>query len=78
MTHPRNIFLLTDGSISQPENVVNMIKENNHIARVHTFGIGSGASSYLIEEGAKAGLGLSFMVPDDDPSLNSKVIQALH
>ena len=36
------IFLLTDGEVQNAEEIVTFIKENNHLARVHTFGIGSG------------------------------------
>lgn len=76
-THPRHIFLITDGAVGQPENVVQYISKNNHNTWFHAFGIGNGASTYLINESAKAGLGKSFMIPDGDASLNSKVISAL-
>jgi len=29
-THPRHIFMLTDGAVGQPESVVNYIRINNH------------------------------------------------
>ena len=38
----KRIFLLTDGEVQNAEEIVTFIKENNHLARVHTFGIGSG------------------------------------
>ena len=38
----KRIFLLTDGEVQNSEEIVTFIKENNHLARVHTFGIGSG------------------------------------
>ena len=38
----KRIFLLTDGEVQNSGEIVTFIKENNHLARVHTFGIGSG------------------------------------
>mmetsp|Transcript_15510 Transcript_15510/g.17982 ORF Transcript_15510/g.17982 Transcript_15510/m.17982 type:complete len:858 (-) Transcript_15510:20-2593(-) len=75
--YPRNVFILTDGAISNTDTVVNKIKEYNYCTRVHTFGIGSGASAYLVKETAKAGLGTSAMIPDNDPKIKEKIIQAL-
>lgn len=57
--------------------MINLIRKNNYNTRLHTFGIGSGASTYLVKETAKAGLGKSHLVPDNDTTLNEKVIQTL-
>ena len=76
--YPRNIFLLTDGAISNTDEVVAKIREYNYCSRVHTFGIGSGASRYLVKETAKAGLGTSAIIADNDKRINEKVIQALN
>ncbi len=65
----RNIFVLTDGQIHDRDSVVSYIKKHSHTTRVHTFGIGSGADSFLVKEMAKAGNGESYMIPDNDPSL---------
>ena len=75
---PRNIFLLTDGAIGNTDQVVAKIRENNYSTRVHTFGIGSGASRYLVKETAKAGLGTSALIADGDSKIKEKVIQALN
>lgn len=75
--YPKNIFILTDGAINNTEEVVSKIREFNYLARVHTFGIGDGASKYLVKETAKAGLGTSALIRDNDPQIKSKVIQAL-
>lgn len=75
--YPRNVFLLTDGAISNTDEVVSKIRNFNYATRVHTFGIGSGASAYLVKETAKAGLGTSAMIADNDPKIKEKVIQAL-
>ena len=74
---PRNVFVLTDGDISDTQSVLNKIREFNHHTRVYSFGIGSGASAFLVKEIAKEGKGSSTLVADDDPHLNAKVIKAL-
>jgi len=43
-SYPRSIFLLTDGSISNTEEVASLIKAYNAEARVFTIGIGNGCS----------------------------------
>jgi hypothetical protein len=75
--HPKNIFLLTDGAIRNIDEVVSVIRKYNYSSRVHSFGIGSGASRYLVKETAKAGLGTSALIADNDPQIKTKVIQAL-
>lgn len=75
--YPRSVFILTDGSISNTEDMLKKISENNHHTRVHSFGVGSGTSKYLVNEMAKLGLGSSTIVDDDDNRLNAKVIRAL-
>ncbi len=52
---PRQIYLLTDGEVENTKAVVNLIKSNSKNCRVHTFGIGEGASSELIKDCAVAG-----------------------
>lgn len=42
--YPRQIFLLTDGGVSNTEGVINMVGVNNKYSRVHTIGIGNGCS----------------------------------
>jgi hypothetical protein len=42
--YPKQIFLLTDGGVSNTEGVIKMVKLNNKYSRVHTIGIGNGAS----------------------------------
>lgn len=76
-THQRSLFLLTDGAIADSDFVIDLIEKHNFHSRLHTFGIGSGASSYLVTNTARAGKGRSFMIADADSSLNSKVISTL-
>ena len=74
---PKNVFVLTDGGISDTQNVLDKVKEYNHYTRVHSFGIGSGASIYLVKELAKEGRGSSTLIADNDLQMKAKVIRAL-
>jgi len=71
------VYLITDGQVFNPEDVVNLIKSNNKKFTVHTFGIGSGVSTNLITECAKAGRGKHYFVNDKAEGLQRKVIDAL-
>jgi uncharacterized protein with von Willebrand factor type A (vWA) domain len=51
--YPRSVFILTDGSIENTDELLIKITENNHHIRVHSFGVGSGTSKYLVNEIAK-------------------------
>ena len=42
--YPKQIFLLTDGGVSNTEGVIKMVGNNTQFARVHTIGIGNGCS----------------------------------
>ena len=39
-SHSKKVFLLTDGGVSQPENVIKLIKDHSDKVKVHTFGLG--------------------------------------
>ncbi|KAL4502149.1 hypothetical protein ABPG72_000384 [Tetrahymena utriculariae] len=58
----KQIFLLTDGEVDSPEQVVRLIRSNNKFSRVHSIGFGSGADQYLINQSAIAGKGISKIV----------------
>jgi hypothetical protein len=73
----RSMFILTDGSISNTERLFEYIEDNCSTTRIHSFGIGSGASRYLVEGIANKGKGTATMVQDEDQNLNEKVIRAL-
>ncbi|CAG9313321.1 unnamed protein product [Blepharisma stoltei] len=73
---PRSIFLLTDGAVSNPEAVVNLIRQNSKSATVHSVGIGNEVSTFLIKESAKAGGGVPSFVSGLE-ELSKKVINAL-
>jgi hypothetical protein len=54
---------LTDGAIYNVDEIIKEINFNNlDYLRVHTFGIGSGVSTDLIKECAKAGNGMFYFI----------------
>ena len=74
----KRIFLLTDGAVSQPGEVIKTAKNGSDEARVHSYGVVYGCSKYLVKEVAKAGRGSYSFVDEKQASmLKSKVIQAL-
>jgi hypothetical protein len=72
----KKIFLLTDGGVSQPENVIKLISDNISKGSVHSFGLGHGVDKNLVEKAAKAGRGSCSLVRDTQ-NLKTKVIGAL-
>ncbi|OMJ74517.1 hypothetical protein SteCoe_26519 [Stentor coeruleus] len=74
--YPKSIFLITDGCVERPENVIGLIKRHEGICRVHSFGIGSDADRNLIRNSAKAGRGNAYFV-EKSKDLAHSVINAL-
>jgi Ca-activated chloride channel family protein len=72
----KRIFLLTDGGVAQPENVIKLIHDNINKGNVHTFGLGSGCDKTLVERAARAGQGSCSLVRDTN-NLKVNVISAL-
>ena len=76
-TYPTNIFILTDGAVSNPNDVINLVNEKkNGSTRVYTLGIGNGCSRYLVEKTAIIGNGLYEFVADNE-NISEKVISLL-
>lgn len=74
--YPKQIFMLTDGGVSNTEGVLRMVKLNNKYARVHGIGIGNGASESLIRGCSERGKGQCVFIDDlEDPA--DKIIQLL-
>lgn len=74
--YPQNVFLLTDGGISNTNQVLELIAKNNEQCRVYTIGIGNGCSQELIVEGARAGKGKHEFIGDNE-DMNAKIIGLL-
>lgn len=74
--YPRTIFLLTDGEVSDSDSVINLIRLQAGVCRVHGFGIGDGVDRSLINNSAKAGRGCAYFIENIE-ELGKKVINAL-
>lgn len=44
----KRIFLLTDGQVSNSSSIVQLARNSNEKARIHTFGIGSGCDKNMV------------------------------
>ena len=73
----KRIFLLTDGAVRWPEQVIQQVKLHSDAVRVFSFGLGSGCDRDLVQKSALAGRGTSTIVRDNDQNLNGLVIKAL-
>ena len=73
--YPRFVFLLTDGAVSNTEQVLRLIQSNNHKAQVFSIGIGSGCSAELITKAASYGRGKHEFVVDNQ-EIYEKVISS--
>lgn len=73
---PRNVFLLTDGDVTNTKQVIQLIRDWSHSMQLYALGIGSGASQELIKGGAEAGNGCAELVSDNS-LIQEKVIVLL-
>lgn len=71
------MFLLTDGGVKSPQEVVNLIRSNANRARCHTFGVGNGVSVELVKQAALAGKGSCQFVENTSDNMNAKVVSSL-
>lgn len=74
--YPRQIFLLTDGEVSNTNEVIALAKKNCNNTRVFTFGIGDGCSTSLIKNVAEVSGGESVFIKDSD-NMKAKVISIM-
>ena len=73
---PRCIFLLTDGEVGNEKEVIDMAARKAGSSRIFTFGIGRGASEYLVRGLARAAGGASeFIFPGE--RIQPKVLKQL-
>ncbi len=73
---PRQLFVLTDGEVSNTEAVIALVRKHSASTRVFTFGIGAGASQHLVKGMARAGEGeAEFIAPGE--RMEGKVMRQL-
>lgn len=62
--YKRQIFVLTDGEISNQDETLQLVKKHVDTNRVFSFGIGSGCSTALVNGLADAGMGAASFISD--------------
>jgi hypothetical protein len=73
---PRQVFVLTDGQVTNTDAVIKLVRKHSDTTRVFTFGIGAGASHHLMRGLARAGSGASeFIAPGE--RIEGKVLRQL-
>jgi len=72
----RQLFVLTDGEVSNTGEVIGLTKANAHETRVFALGIGDGASHHLVNGLVEAGSGTSAFVTYNE-SIDKKVMGQL-
>ena len=73
---PRQVILLTDGAVSNTEQVIRCVRENRGQARVFAIGIGSGVSTALVRGVAEAGGGRAVFVSEGE-RMQGKILKLL-
>lgn len=74
--YPRQVFLLTDGDVSNTQGVIQMVRKNTKFSRVHAIGVGNGVSLDLVNGCAEAGKGKSVVISDNE-NPSEKIIELL-
>ncbi len=73
---PRQLFILTDGQVTNTTAVIKLIRKHSDSTRVFTFGVGAGASHHLVRGLARASGGAAeFIFPGE--RIEAKVMRQL-
>lgn len=75
-SHPRLLFFLTDGAVSNVSDVVEFVAKHTQNMRIYSIGIGNGCSEELISGCAEKGKG-SYTFITDDEMPEQKIISLL-
>eukprot|EP00005_Dracoamoeba_jomungandri_P004866 CAMPEP_0174252268 /NCGR_PEP_ID=MMETSP0439-20130205/1812_1 /TAXON_ID=0 /ORGANISM="Stereomyxa ramosa, Strain Chinc5" /LENGTH=865 /DNA_ID=CAMNT_0015332783 /DNA_START=43 /DNA_END=2640 /DNA_ORIENTATION=- len=75
--YPRQLFVLTDGEVSNTAACIDFIKHKSDTTRVFTFGVGNDASGALVEGMSKAGGGGCEFIRQGEP-MENKVMRQLN
>uniref|UniRef100_A0A8C5WZ30 von Willebrand factor A domain-containing protein 5A-like n=1 Tax=Laticauda laticaudata TaxID=8630 RepID=A0A8C5WZ30_LATLA len=74
--HPRQIFVFTDGEVSNTNEVIAEVRHNSHFHRCFSFGIGEGASTSLVKGIARASGGSAEFITGKE-RMQTKALQSL-